>query len=189
LILEHSLLLLIKKINEFSPNLLINIFKGIKTTKMKIINFLLKINSFVKSEIILKKDFLVYALIGRDFYSVIYAIEGSRRNEANNDNNDIRVYKDEDNSVDNTNVMVNEDKTNAMDNIELLQLAYYMINDLTRVKAFNIKNNGNNNMNLFYDFLLNKNYSAARECLKEIQNGSFSLKRQTNLLKMDIFRK
>ena len=127
-------------------------------------------------------------MIGRDFYSVIYAIEGSRRNEANNDNNDIRVYKDEDNLVDNTNVMVNEDKTNAMDNIELLQLAYYMINDLTRVKAFNIKNNRNNNMNLFYDFLLNKNYSAARECLKEIQNGSFSLKRQTNLLKMDIFK-
>lgn len=63
--------------------------------------------------------------------------------------------------------------------LELLQMAYYMINDNVRVRGLSSISvdaaNSYNSVNLFFDFLLDKNYKAARECLKEIEKGHLDL--------------
>ncbi|ELA41621.1 atypical/PIKK/ATR protein kinase [Vittaforma corneae ATCC 50505] len=65
--------------------------------------------------------------------------------------------------------------------IELLQIAYYMINDTVRVKGFNtnaplytssqftgVQNSEYSTLNLFFDLILGKNYKAAQQCLEDL---------------------
>ncbi|KAM0680931.1 hypothetical protein GINT2_000713 [Glugoides intestinalis] len=54
--------------------------------------------------------------------------------------------------------------------LELLQISYFMIDDYVRVKGFNTASLQNNYsiLNLFFDFIISKNYKAAQQCLQEI---------------------
>lgn len=58
-------------------------------------------------------------------------------------------------------------------NLDLLQMAYYMVNDHVRVRGLSTVGacgvDSYNSVNLFFDFVLDKNYKAACECLKEIE--------------------
>jgi len=154
-VLEYSVLCLIFFVHNSlsrtsSP---IDIFANIETNNKSILDFLLKINSFVSFEIIPNHICLKYALQVKDFYRIIYCLESMNCGT-------IGSLEDISHSSDN--------KEKSFFNC-LIQIAYYMVNDSIRVRAFNFVDNSCDSLNLYFDFLINKNYKAALECLKEIQ--------------------
>lgn len=147
-VLEYACLCLIKILRDqpHAETSIISdrgVFGKVDTSNKEVLKFLLKINTFIGSEVISDSDTLQYALRVRDFYSIIYCLES--------------------------------DDTN----LDLLQMAYYMINDCVRVRGLSSVGanaaNSYNSVNLFFDFLLDKNYKAARKCLKEIEKGRLDL--------------
>lgn len=129
-----SCLCMIKIISDTSISFCTAIFKDIATNNLEILQFLLKINTFVGKPIVEKGDVLNYSLRARDFYSLIYCLEDSETDH------------------------------------NLLQLSYFMINDLVRVAGFNTASTMKcySTFNLFFDFIIDKNYKAGRACLNEM---------------------
>lgn len=136
---------------------LCNIFNDVATSNSDILKFLLKINAFIGQPIVNRKSCLDYALRARDYYSLIYCLEDRETDS------------------------------------ELLQIAYYMINDVVRVKGFNIKasmhassqvpgiqNGEYSTLNLFFDFILGKNYKAALQCLNDLSSNAGTVNSTVN---------
>lgn len=140
---EYSCLCLIKIVSDNSLEECISVFKGLQTSNIEILKFVLKINTFVGKDVIGKKDLIKYSLVTHDFYSLIYNLEVT---ETDND---------------------------------ILQLSYFMIGDYVRVRGFNTISAMKNysTLNLFFDFIIDKNYKAGVACLNDIYNNTKDLEK------------
>lgn len=58
---------------------------------------------------------------------------------------------------------------------DILQISYFMVGNNVRVRGFNVISafKSYSTLNLFFDFLIDKNYKASEACLNEILNSQF----------------
>ncbi|KAI5149169.1 serine/threonine-protein kinase ATR [Enteropsectra breve] len=128
--------------NEISKRLSEN--KEINKSLMKIIRFLIKIENFrmgvKKYRIVETQQLLLFILLAEDYQAIVYLLDTTENSLENGINDNI------------------------------LKLAYYRLKDYSRLRGIGRMEGVLSHETLFFEFCMERNFKAAKECLAKIEN-------------------